>query len=222
MMLLRKSKPVSARRLRVDFKKEIVDMKKRLKCSHGCSCECYAKDVNEAFERWYDLGYKRGFFGHEEMFEKVSEQLFQIIHEEIVHELSECRKEKGMDPLVYFSEGGLERLYEFAERIMKQSVYKGLNKVFFRPHRGSFEDSMAERKSFCDVKHVIDYIIECHQELKLLPNDISFHYYCYDERLKTDSYIVMNKRDGYPVGFMEFDSVAQSDDFCPYGKRKGE
>ena len=77
-------------------------------------------------------------------------------------------------------------------------------RILYRPHRGQFIEAMCERKGFSNLKQAIDYIIESNEELKLLPNEISFHYYTWDNRLAADSYIVMNKRDGYPLGFMEF------------------
>jgi hypothetical protein len=81
-----------------------------------------------------------------------------------------------------------------------------MSKIFYRPHRELFADAMAERKSFTTVTQVVDYVINSYPfgKAALKRYEVSFRYYCYDSRLKSDSFIVINERDGFPLGFMEF------------------
>lgn len=87
-------------------------------------------------------------------------------------------------------------------------------RIFYRPHRGGFAESMAERKSFESFKEALLYI---HEENSVMESieDISIKYYGYDDRLGTDTYVVTGRyiegimKRSCVLGFMEFGEVEE-------------
>ena len=62
-------------------------------------------------------------------------------------------------------------------------------KILYRPQRATLDEAMAEVKEFGSLKECFEYIIaELDGEVKL--DDIYLSYYCYDERIDWDTYLV--------------------------------
>ena len=66
-------------------------------------------------------------------------------------------------------------------------------KGLYRPHRGSFEASMAESIEIESVEDIKRHLNVSKKKLTIL-------YYCYDVRLESECYLV--KVDGQPQGFV--------------------
>lgn len=88
-------------------------------------------------------------------------------------------------------------------------------KILYRPQRGGLAEAMAEVKEFSTLKEMFEYIVKEGEEIYLrVPfgvSDLSIRYYCYDERIHWETYIVctdrmFNEKYDYPqaIGFCTF------------------
>ena len=91
-------------------------------------------------------------------------------------------------------------------------------KILYRPHRGSLEESMECVKEFNTLEDMINWICEdsefCGKEMFRV-EDINFSWYCYDERIDWQTFIVKTNKYGeenylekyhtpQAIGFMTF------------------
>ena len=92
-------------------------------------------------------------------------------------------------------------------------------KVLYRPQRGGLDESMEELKEFDTVEDLLNWLCEDSDigwgKEMFAVEDINFSYYCYDERIDWQTYIVtINKwgKEDYlekyhrpqAIGFMTF------------------
>lgn len=93
-------------------------------------------------------------------------------------------------------------------------------KILYRPHKLLLSESMAELRKFDTVCEMLDWIVSNEKEIygrdMFSKTDINFTYYCYDERVDWETFIVTvnkygneNYLDKYnhpmAIGFMTFD-----------------
>lgn len=62
--------------------------------------------------------------------------------------------------------------------------------LYYRPHRGGFNESLDEKEKF----ETIDSLMLKHREI------VKIEYYCYDARIIADTFICLNI-EGKPLGF---------------------
>lgn len=43
------------------FRREYIGQKEKLKCMLDYPCKDYADSINESFQRWYELGFSKGY-----------------------------------------------------------------------------------------------------------------------------------------------------------------
>ena len=85
-------------------------------------------------------------------------------------------------------------------------------KVLYRPHRSTLEESMAEVKEFSSIKELCEYLAEqCKGAFDV--SDIYISYYCYDERIDWETYIVTVGRYG-KVDYLKKYASPQAEGFC--------
>lgn len=89
-------------------------------------------------------------------------------------------------------------------------------KILYRPHRGGLAEAMAEKKEFATLKEMFEYIVENDRLDENIPlysmEDLCISYYCYDERIDWETYIICDCREknckeyGTPqaIGFCTF------------------
>lgn len=92
-------------------------------------------------------------------------------------------------------------------------------KVLYRPQRGGLDESMEELKEFDTVEHLLNWLCEDSDigwgKEMFAVEDINFSYYCYDERIDWQTYIVTINKWGeedylekyhspQAIGFMTF------------------
>lgn len=66
--------------------------------------------------------------------------------------------------------------------------------IYFRFHRGGFEESLKTQKKFKDISELFKFLGSSNYIIK---------YYCYDDRLKIgDTFIVEGAYNNAPIGFM--------------------
>lgn len=73
-------------------------------------------------------------------------------------------------------------------------------KIYYRPHRGSLSDAMKEKKEFSSMT---DLILDIKKQFK---EHIEISYYCYDDRLPAETFIVTISKDkkDCAIGFVWF------------------
>ena len=91
-------------------------------------------------------------------------------------------------------------------------------KVLYRPQRGGLDESMEELKEFAAVEDLLNWLCEdseiCGKKMFEV-EDINFSYYCYDERIDWQTFIVTINKWGeedylekyhspQAIGFMTF------------------
>ena len=62
-------------------------------------------------------------------------------------------------------------------------------RVLYRPQRGSLADAMAELKEFSNIKEMLEYLAQDHKKAFDV-SDIYISYYCYDDRIDWETFIV--------------------------------
>ena len=72
-------------------------------------------------------------------------------------------------------------------------MYKCVNKVYYRPNCSTLADALVRQKGFPSIKEMAEYLAK---ELNIAKGDVYISYYCYDERIKQDTYIVTIERVG--------------------------
>lgn len=82
--------------------------------------------------------------------------------------------------------------------------------ILYRPQRGGLKEAMAEVKEFASLKDMFESVAKEHDGAFEL-EDMFVSYYCYDDRIDWETYIVTTIRYGeeqydYPqaVGFCTF------------------
>lgn len=65
--------------------------------------------------------------------------------------------------------------------------------ILYRPHRGTLADAMAEVKEFSSIKEMREYLVQDHKKAFAV-SDIVISYYCYDDRIDWETFIVTVKR----------------------------
>lgn len=80
-------------------------------------------------------------------------------------------------------------------------------KVIYRPHRRNLTESLEEKQEFPNLKSMFAYIAQ-DEILEISERDIGIYYYCYDERIDWETYIVCYNDDEYKhpqaIGFCTF------------------
>ena len=69
---------------------------------------------------------------------------------------------------------------------------KGM-KILYRPQRSTLAEAMQEVKQFNTMEDLIDYLVKVHimnENKAFRKEDIYIHYYCYDERINWQTYLV--------------------------------
>ena len=61
--------------------------------------------------------------------------------------------------------------------------------ILYRPHRGTLADAMAEVKEFSSIKEMREYLAQDHKNAFDI-SDIVISYYCYDDRIGWETFIV--------------------------------
>lgn len=85
-------------------------------------------------------------------------------------------------------------------------------KILYRPHCGSLSEAMAKAKEFISLEELFSYLVEDNKrrvgEKTFDLEEIYVSYYCYDERIDWDTYVVciINKEYRYPkgIGYLTF------------------
>lgn len=67
--------------------------------------------------------------------------------------------------------------------------------IFYRPQRGTLDEAMEEVKQFDTINEMLDYLVADYNHA-FSKSDIYISYYCYDERIDWDTYIVCIGRYG--------------------------
>jgi hypothetical protein len=65
--------------------------------------------------------------------------------------------------------------------------------ILYIPHRGTLADAMAEVKKFSSIKEMCEYLVQDHENAFDV-SDIVISYYCYDDRIDWETFIVKVKR----------------------------
>lgn len=61
--------------------------------------------------------------------------------------------------------------------------------IIYRPQRSLLDEAMAEKKEFSSMKEMLEYLVKEHKKAFDI-KDISITYYCYDERISWETFIV--------------------------------
>lgn len=61
--------------------------------------------------------------------------------------------------------------------------------IIYRPQRLLLDEAMAEKKEFSSIKEMLEYLVKEHKNAFGI-NDIFISYYCYDERISWETFIV--------------------------------
>lgn len=61
--------------------------------------------------------------------------------------------------------------------------------IIYRPNRYLLDEAMAEKKEFSSIKAMLEYLVKEHKKAFDI-KDISITYYCYDERISWETFIV--------------------------------
>lgn len=88
-------------------------------------------------------------------------------------------------------------------------------KVVYRPQRGGLEESMREKKEFDSLKKMLEWLPtqqeQCGNKNAFDIRNLHISYYCYDERVGWETYIVTTDRfydakfdRPIAIGFMTF------------------
>lgn len=62
-------------------------------------------------------------------------------------------------------------------------------RIVYMPHRGGLFESLEDSRVFFDIKDMFEYIV-LQRENAFSIRDIYISHYCYDDRIKTEQYIV--------------------------------
>ena len=68
-------------------------------------------------------------------------------------------------------------------------------KILYRPNRSSLEEAMAEVVEFDSLLSLFEYLEKRFQN-SVSVSDLSIKYYCYDDRIDWDTYMVCTNRFG--------------------------
>lgn len=68
-------------------------------------------------------------------------------------------------------------------------------KILFRPKRGTLEEAMKEMKEFHDMQDLLDFLVK-EWGNRFEKEDVYFSYYCYNERIDWETFIVCIGRSG--------------------------
>ena len=86
--------------------------------------------------------------------------------------------------------------------------------ILYRPQRSLLAEAMAESKEFSSVKEMLEYIVEEHEKAFDI-SDIYISYYCYDERIEWETYILTVSR-YYTENYLEKYHHPQAIGFCTF------
>ena len=68
-------------------------------------------------------------------------------------------------------------------------------RVLYRPQRGTLAEAMAEVKKFSSIKEMIEYLVQDNKKAFSV-SDVYISYYCYDDRIDWETFIVTVARYG--------------------------
>ena len=60
----------------------------------------------------------------------------------------------------------------------------------WRPHRGTLDDAMAEKRTFADFGEMVAFLNEDWGQYGVTVSDVTAKPYCFDERISWDTWIV--------------------------------
>ena len=91
--------------------------------------------------------------------------------------------------------------------------------ILYRPQRGSLDESLEEVKTFNNLKEMLEYCVEEHEKaFDIL--DIYISYYCYDDRINWETYIVTTAKYGDEDCIKEY-GCPQAIGFCTFREKGG-
>lgn len=99
---------------------------------------------------------------------------------------------------------------------MQKEKEQGM-RILYRPQRGTLAEAMAEVKEFSSVKEMLEYLAEDHEKAFDI-SDVYISYYCYDERIEWETYIVMVTR-YYEEDYLKEYQSPQAIGFCTFIER---
>lgn len=76
-----------------------------------------------------------------------------------------------------------------------------LNKILFRPVRGGLDEALCAVVAFDDTFQLVDYIFSTYNAVPHL------RYYGFDERISWNTYIVLNRDNGLPLGYVHIPTL---------------
>lgn len=91
-------------------------------------------------------------------------------------------------------------------------------RILYRPQRELLAEAMAELKEFSSVKEMLEYLVEAHEKAFEI-RDIYISYYCYDERIEWETYIVTVGR-YYTEDYLKKYHSPQAIGFCTFMEEK--
>ena len=68
-------------------------------------------------------------------------------------------------------------------------------KIIYRPQCGGLNEAMEEAKEFCSIDEMKDYLVKKYENA-FDKSDITIEYYCYDERIDWETFIICTERWG--------------------------
>ena len=89
-------------------------------------------------------------------------------------------------------------------------------KIVYIPQRGELIESLEAAKVFYNIKDMLKYIVEAHDNAFSVA-DLSIAYYCHDQRKGSDDYIVCTRK-YFNVDCLEKYKSPQALGFCVFSK----